>query len=272
MAAFLFAGSAEAAELEGPLVQGGLVVGHTDPGATVSLDGKAVRVSSEGLFLLGFGRHAKAEATLRVEPPGGPVLTRILAIRTREWPEQRIDGLPDRKVNPDPVDRDRIEADRAGIAAVRRRDTPVAFFAAGFAMPLEGRVSGVFGSRRILNGEPRQPHNGLDIAAPAGTEVAAAGDGVVALARDDMFFTGNTVMIDHGHGLVTIYVHLERILTREGRSATKGEIIGTVGQSGRATAPHLHWGVSLFDTALDPALLVGRDEDPGTHRPSREKK
>ena len=140
---------------------------------------------------------------------------------------------------------------------MRTRTTLETFFDAGFIWPVEGRISGVFGSQRILNGKPRRPHNGVDIAAPTGTPVKAMGDGIVALVHQDMFFTGKTVMIDHGLGLNSVYIHMNAITVRDGEFVTKGTQIGTVGQTGRATGPHLHWGVSWFKTHLDPALLVG---------------
>ncbi len=247
---------AHALALDGPLVQGGLVVGRVAPGASVTVDGRAVRVSADGRFLMGFGRDAAPRSEIRVTGPGGIVETRTVTVAARTYPEQRIDGLPPRQVTPDPETLTRIRAEGALIAAVRRRDTERPWFAGGFAWPLTGRVTGVFGSRRILNGEPRRPHAGIDIAAPEGTTVAAAADGVVALVHEDMFFTGKTVMIDHGHGLTSVYVHMRDILVADGERVTRGTPIGRVGRTGRATGPHLHWGVSLFATHLDPALLV----------------
>ena len=130
----------------------------------------------------------------------------------------------------------------------------------GFIWPATGRISGVFGSQRILNGEPRRPHNGIDIAAPRGTPVVAMGAGRVVMANSDMFLTGKTVMINHGHGLTSIYIHMDRITVKRTDLVSRGQQIGAVGMTGRATGPHLHWGVSLFNTKLDPALLVGSME------------
>ena len=242
--------------LEGALTQGGLVVGETLPGSAVSLDGRRVRVSADGFFILGFGRDAKPEAQLEISSPDGSTAVRTLRVGRRKFPVQRIDGLPQRQVTPAPEDLRRIRADAAAITAVRARDSAVPYFASGFARPLMGRVSGVFGSQRILNGEPRSPHGGLDIAAPRGTVVVAAADGIVALADADMFYTGKTVMIDHGHGLASVYAHMQAILVEPGQWVGRGQPIGRVGSSGRATGPHLHWGVSLFSTRLDPALLA----------------
>ncbi len=251
--------SAAAAEtrLEGPQVQGGLIVGRTDPGATILLDGKVVTASPDGIFLLGFGRDAAPTAALRIVHRDGVIDNRALAIGRRDWEIQRIDGLPQRQVTPDPEILKRIRADNALIARVRALESPSAGFLSGFVWPIHGRVSGVFGSQRVLNGEPRSPHRGLDIAAPEGTPVAACAEGAVSLVHPDMFYTGKTVVIDHGHGLNSIYVHMSEIAVETGQSVRKGDIIGKVGRTGRATGAHLHWGIALFDNALDPALLVG---------------
>lgn len=242
--------------LDGPLIQGGLVVGHTRPGARVAVDGRTVRVAADGLFLVGLGRDAE-RVTVTVAAPDGATATRVLEVARRTWDVQRIDGLPERQVTPGPEELARIQADGAAIAAARVRDSALTDFRAGFIAPAEGRISGVFGSQRILNGQPRNPHNGLDIAAPEGTPVVAAAAGVVALARDDMFFTGLTVIVDHGHGLSSIYAHMSEIAVEEGQHVEAGAPIGRIGASGRVTGAHLHWGVSLFSTHLDPGLLVG---------------
>ena len=154
--------------LDGPWVQGGLVIGTTEPGAKVFVDGRSVRVSAGGVFLIGFGRDAKAALSLRIVHPDGSATDKSLSVARRDYPEQRIDGLPDRQVTPSPEDLKRIKADNAKIAKVRVRDSDRADFTSGFAWPARGPVSSVFGSRRILNGKPRRPHNGVDVAAPGG--------------------------------------------------------------------------------------------------------
>lgn len=260
VAVFLFliaAFPAVALELEGALTQGGLVVGKVEPGAKVSVDGQPVTVSDRGYFLVGFGRDAPATAHLKVTRLDGEIQSRILEVAKREYEIQRIDGLPKRQVTPDAQARKRINADNAQIGAARRKDTPRAYFTSGFAWPVEGRISGVYGSRRILNGQPRNPHNGVDIAAEPGTPVRAPADGVAALVHPDMFYTGKTLMLDHGLGLTSVYAHMSEILVAEGQRVNLGQPIGKVGASGRATGPHLHWGVTLFKTHLDPALIAG---------------
>lgn len=255
------AAGAENLSLDGPLTQGGLVIGKTIPGARVSIDGRDVRVSSDGRFLIGFGRDAGALVRLRIHTPGGGVEEKTLQVTKRQYKVQRIDGLPTAKVTPSPEDLERIRADNAKIARVRRKDADRADFASGFRWPAVGPISGVFGSLRVLNGKPKNPHNGVDVAAPRGSPVVASAAGVVVLAHPDMFYTGKTVMIDHGHGLSSVYVHMDEILVSQGQRVTKGTPIGIVGKTGRTTGPHLHWGVSLFETHLDPALLAGPAEN-----------
>ncbi len=252
-----FPAAADGLTLEGTFTQGGLVIGRAGPGARVTVDGQAVRVSAEGIFLIGFGRDAPPESKVRVVFADGHALIRTVGVTQRRYAEQRIDGLPPKQVTPDPQALARIKADNRRIAAVRKADTGRPFFASGFAWPTQGRLSGVYGSRRILNGEPRRPHNGVDVAAPEGTPVRAPAAGVVVLAARDMFFTGKTVMIDHGHGLASVFAHMSAISVGVGERVAKGALVGRVGQTGRATGAHLHWGVTLFDTHLDPALLAG---------------
>lgn len=256
-------GAVEGLTLDGTFTQGGLVIGRAGPGARVTVDGQAVRVSAEGLFLIGFGRDAPPETEVRAVFADGRSRVRRLAVSRRQYAVQRIDGLPPKQVTPDARALARIKADRRRIAAVRTADTAGSFFASGFAWPTQGRLSGIFGSRRVLNGEARRPHNGVDVAAPEGTPVHAPADGVVVLAARDMFFTGKTVMIDHGHGLTSVFAHMSVLTVGVGERVAKGDLVGRVGRTGRATGAHLHWGVTLFDTHLDPALLAGPMVDGG---------
>ncbi|CAA7620668.1 M23 family metallopeptidase [Magnetospirillum sp. UT-4] len=246
-----FAFPAFAFELSGRFEQGGIALGRAAPGSAVRLDGRAVPVDSMGRFLLGFGQEAAAVAVLEVDGE-----RRELAVAPRDWPVQRIDGLPPAKVTPDPAALVRIKAEAALIAERRAAISPESRFLGGLVAPADGPVSGVFGSRRILNGEPRAPHSGTDIAAPVGAPVRSVGDGVVTLAHPDMVFTGLTVMVDHGLGLQTVYAHLSRAEVSEGQRVAAGQVIGAVGASGRATGPHLHWGASWLDVRLDPETVM----------------
>ena len=244
-------------EITGALVQGGLARGQVPPGSEVSFAGRRLHLDPAGRFLVGFGRDAASGEVLVVRYPDGSRVQRRLEIAPRDYKIQRIDGLPPREVSPSAEDLVRIQADAKLIEAARERDSAEPGLASAFAWPVVGPISGVYGSQRVLNGEPRAPHRGVDIAAPAGTPVGAMADGVVSLAAPDMYFTGNTVMIDHGYGLHSVYAHLSRLLVKVGQTVRKGQPVGRVGATGRATGPHLHWGVYWFDRALDPALLVG---------------
>jgi len=260
VAALVAAGAAAATpalELSGDFIQGGLLQGRAAPGSRVEIDGHRVAVSPEGIFLVGFGRDAATRARLSVTGPDGARSEREIEIAARDYDVQRVDGLPAAKVSPGALDMQRIRRESALIAAARGRRQPRTDFLGGFGWPLEGRLSGVYGSQRILNGKPRRAHGGVDIAAPVGTPVRAPADGVVSLAHEGMFFTGKTLMIDHGLGLSSVFAHLSRIRVAVGARVTRGQIIAEVGATGRVTGPHLHWGVSLGTTRLDPALLTG---------------
>ena len=190
--------------------------------------------------------------------PDGRRERRVLRVEPRAYDIQRIDGLPPRKVTPrSKEDLARIEADVRMVRQARAIDDPRTDFLGGFRWPTTGRISGVYGSQRILNGEPRRPHFGIDIAAPTGTKVVAPADGVVTLVHPDMFFSGGTMIVDHGHGLSSAFLHLSRILVKQGERVVLGQPIAEVGSTGRSTGPHLDWRINLFDRRLDPSLLVG---------------
>ena len=242
--------------LEGPLVQGGLVEGRVPAGAKVTCEGRAVHVSDGGIFLIGFGRKSPPKVGLTVTFPDGSTETRTLQIKQRKYKIQHIDGLPSKMVTPDEKDLDRIYGEIAQIKKTRSRDDARTDFLTGFIWPAVGRISGVYGSQRILNGEPRQPHFGVDVAVPTGTPVLAPADGIVSLAHPDMYYTGGTLVLDHGHGLSSSYFHLSRILVKDAQRVHQGDVIAEVGATGRVTGAHLHWSLNLFERPLDPQLLM----------------
>ena len=247
---------AQALTLSGQIKQGGMAVGKVPQGSTVYFDDKPIRVSPEGVFVIGFSRDAKAKAMLKVHHPAGDIESHPLLIEQREYKIQRIDGLPPRKVTPPKKDMDRIWEDIKLVKKVRQTDDPRTDFTQSFIWPVTGRISGVYGSQRILNGKPKRPHFGVDIAAPTGTPVKAPIDGVVTMVHNDMFYSGGTLIVDHGHGISTVYMHLHKILVEEGQRVQQGDVIAQVGATGRVTGPHLHWGMNWFETRLDPSLLV----------------
>jgi murein DD-endopeptidase MepM/ murein hydrolase activator NlpD len=245
-----------AVDLQGKLTQGSLIIGRAAPGSRVTLDGKPARVDGEGRFLLGFGRDAAPTARLAVTGPDGKSETQSLEIAKRSYDIQRIDGLPQNQVEPSSEELKRIKAEQDRINAARARDTDLPYAFEPFDWPALGPISGVYGSQRILNGEPRRPHFGVDVAAPEGTPLKAPTGGIVSLADADLFFTGGTIIIDHGHGLASLFAHMQKVAVKEGDRLAKGDVTGTLGGTGRATGPHLHWGMYLFSTPIDPQLLV----------------
>ncbi len=247
---------AAATDLRGQFVQGGVIFGTTEPGARVTLDGREVRVSAAGRFVFGFGRDATGPAKLQIVLPDGRAEAQTLRIEARQYPTERVDGLPPKMVTPPKEVQDRINRENARIAAARAVDRPEPYFEGGFVWPAIGRISGVFGSQRILNGVPRRPHYGLDIAAPQGTPVRAPAGGVVAIAQADMYYTGGTVLLDHGHGLTSVYSHMKTVAVREGQVLRQGDLLGTMGATGRASGVHLDWRINWFEERLDPAFFV----------------
>ena len=266
LAAALFALAAPAAAgsliLDGDAVQGGLMVGRTDPGTLVLFEGRAVRVSPSGVFLIGFTRDAGPTSVLELRFADGTVRKEAISVAPRKYDVQRIDGLPPRMVTPPPEVKARIERENRLIREARAQDTAAAYFLEGWIWPARGRISGVYGSQRILNGEPRRPHYGVDIAAPVGTPVVAPSDGVVALAEKNLYYTGGTVIIDHGHGLSSAFLHMQDVAVKKGQHVRQGDKIGTIGKTGRASGAHLDWRINLFDARIDPALLVPPMEPP----------
>lgn len=247
---------AEPVRFEGHFEQGGMVVGRTVPGATVSLAGRAIRVSDDGVFVFGFGRDDKATASLVVRVPGEAAQTQRLDIVQRSYDIQKIDGLPDKQVTPPDDAVARINRDNKLIGAARSHDTHETWFAGGLSWPVTGRISGVYGSQRILNGQPRRPHYGVDIAKGEGEPIHAPQAAIVRMAETDMYFTGGTTILDHGGGITTSYLHQSRLDVKVGDKVEKGQVIGLIGKTGRATGPHLCWRLNWFQERLDPQLAA----------------
>jgi murein DD-endopeptidase MepM/ murein hydrolase activator NlpD len=258
---------AEALELRGNQMQGGLIFGKTLPGSRVAQDGAQVRVSPAGDFLLGFERDAPASSRLSIDLPDGQRIERALQVKQRIYDIQRLDGLPKDKVTPDPAQEARIAREQALVESARTRDDARSDFLSGFRWPALGRISGVYGSQRILNGEPKRPHFGVDVAGPVGTPVFAPAPGIVTLVHPDMFYTGGTLILDHGQGLSSTFIHLSKLLVKEGDKIAAGDVIARIGATGRVTGPHLDWRVNLFTKRLDPQLLAGPMPDKGEKKP-----
>jgi murein DD-endopeptidase MepM/ murein hydrolase activator NlpD len=246
-------------QIAGRLEQGGVVLGTAPVGATgVTVDGAAVRLTGDRRFIAGFGRDAAPTATIVAHFADGSNDLRTVPVAKRQWQIESIPSLkqPSPDAPPDPVYDARRKVELADIAAARVGDSDESGWEQAFAWPAHGRISGVYGSQRILGGVPKSPHLGLDVAAPPGTPVLAPADGTVRLAHGPFLLEGNLVMLDHGHGLVSAFLHLSRIDVREGQHVARGTPIGLVGMTGRATGPHLHWALSWRDARLDPGLFV----------------
>ena len=236
--------------------QGALVVGSTHPSALVEVAGRKLRISPDGRFVFGIGRDARGTTTVAIRQPGTGVVNHRIAITPRDWPIERIDGVPPATVNPPPEIAARIAREQAQVVAARSRDDARADFAQSFIWPVRGRLSGRFGNQRIYNGTPKSPHSGMDIAAANGTPVLAPAAGVVTFAANDLYLTGGTLLLDHGHGVSSNFLHLSRIDVEVGDRVEQGQVLGAVGATGRATGPHLHWGMSWFDVRVDPLLVL----------------
>jgi murein DD-endopeptidase MepM/ murein hydrolase activator NlpD len=243
-------------ELPQAIVQGGLVIGRIDAGCSVRFGGRSLRVAADGTFVFGVGRDAPHAMTVEAGPSAGPLRRYPISVTPREWRIERVDGVPESTVNPAAELAARIRDEQARVARARERDDPRQDFRFGFTRPLAGRISGVYGSQRVLNGTPKSPHMGLDIAAPTGTRIVAPAAGIVTFADPSLYLTGGTLLIDHGHGLSSVFIHLSRIDVKVGARIAQGQPIAAVGATGRASGPHLHWGFNWFGERLDPALLI----------------
>jgi murein DD-endopeptidase MepM/ murein hydrolase activator NlpD len=238
------------------LEQGQLVIGHAPAGAVIEFAGHRLRVSADGVFVFGLDRDAPASVLLNIRYSDGKSQHLKLNVDKREYHIERVDGLPQKTVTPDPETAKRIEREQVRVAEARKRDDAREDFVHGFALPVQGaRISGVYGSQRVDNGTPKAPHFGLDMAVPEGTPVHAPAAGVVTFAEPDLVLTGGTVLIDHGFGLTSSLLHMSRIDVKVGDHIAPGQVIGASGMTGRATGPHVHWGFNWFETRLDPALL-----------------
>lgn len=245
-----------APQFSGRWLQGATLVGQVAPGASVRFGGRELSLAADGRFVIGIAYDAAPAAELEVIDADGSARRFEYAVEARVYDIQKIGGLPKGMVEPPPAVAQRIEDDQKLVAEARRFDTPRDDFASAFRWPVPAQVTGVYGAGRVLNGVPKQPHFGIDLAAPEGAPVAASTGGVVRLAHRDLYFTGATIILDHGHGLTTTYLHLSRLDVKVGEVVERGAVIGRVGKTGRATGPHLCWRANWFEVRLDPSLLV----------------
>ena len=243
------------AEFQGEFIQGHFIIGKTKPNSKVKIDKKNVKVSDDGYFVFGLDRDRKYDVIITIENSGLKKKIEKKVLK-RKYNIQRIDGLDEKKVTPPEEVYNRIKKENNKIGKARAINSDLNYFKDKFIMPVKGIISGVYGSQRILNGKPKWPHYGIDIAAKKGTKIKAAGSGVITMAEKDLYYTGGTIIMDHGHGISSIYSHLEKVMVNVGDEINKGEIIGTVGSTGRSTGPHLDFRINWFQTRLDPMTIL----------------
>ena len=244
--------SSFATTFEGEFIQGSFILGKTEPGSEVFIDKKKVKVTSDGYFAFGLGRDRKNDVVIKINEK--KIIKKIFK---REYKIQRIDGLEEKKVTPPEEVYERIKRENKWIGEARSINSDLAFFKNNFVNPLKNAiVTGVYGSQRILNGKPKWPHYGIDFAAEEGTEIKAMLGGVVTLAESDLFYTGGTLIFDHGHGISTLYMHMKTLMVKKGQKVKQGDVIGTVGSTGRSTGAHLDVRLNWFQVRLDPATVL----------------
>jgi len=235
----------------GCFCEGGIITGNIGSSNSIKINGKKQKIFEDGNFIFAFGR--KFSNKVLVSYNG---IKKEFDIKKKKYKIEIISGLPKRKVQPTKTDLEKIFEDKKKIVNAKKIGVKKKIFEKKFILPAEGRISGVYGSQRILNDKPRSPHNGIDIAAKEGTNIFAPSSGVVKLIEKNMFFTGKTVIMDHGMGLISIFAHLSKIEVTENQILEKGDKIGQIGMTGRATGPHLHWGMYLENESVDPMSVV----------------
>jgi len=248
--------SSFAVTFDGKFVQGSFILGKTEPGSEVFVDKRKVKVTSDGFFVFGLGRDRKYDVVITLNKNGikKKIVKRVFK---KKYKIQRIDGLEEKKVTPPEELYERIKRENKLIAQARNMNSDLIFFTKKFIIPVENAIiTGVYGSQRILNDKPKWPHYGLDFAADAGTKIKAMLDGTVTLVEPDLFYTGGTLIFDHGHGISTLYMHMEKIFVKKGQKVKQGDVVGTVGSTGRATGAHLDVRLNWFQTRLDPATVL----------------
>ena len=245
-----------AVEFKGDFKQGSFILGKTDPNSKVLIDNREVRVTNDGYFAFGLDRDRKNNVIIKIKNKEDIKLIEKKVFK-RKYKIQRIDGLPPKQVTPPPEVYERIKKDNILIGKARSIDSKLIFFKEKFIYPIDKYIiTGVYGSQRILNGKPRRPHYGIDFHAPEGTPVKSMMSGIVTMVEKDMYFTGGTIIFDHGHGISTLYMHMKDINVKKGQKVKKGQIVGTLGQSGRATGPHLDIRLNWFNIKLDPMTIL----------------
>ena len=246
-------------KLYGTLSPGNLIIGKVNNANVVMLDNKTLDIDTSGIFIFGFDRDAKGTYTLKVIFNNNKSVIKKIKLKKRKYKIQRINKMKQALVTPPKNALKKIKQESKMMRKARSKVgiLKVPHFTQGFLMPVnDEKITGVFGSQRILNGIPKSPHNGIDLSVPKGTPVKAASGGKILIAGNKFYYNGNFVLIDHGFGLTTVYLHFNRLNVKTGQMVKKGDIIGYVGATGRATGPHLHWGAKWFNKRIDPMSLL----------------
>ena len=256
---FLFSNTLYALELKGDFFQGNLIIGNAEPGSKIFIDKKKIKISNSGLFVFGLSKNRKNDVTIEIFKNN--LSERFVKkVYKKKYKTQKINGLPSKQITPPKELYERIKKDNFLIGTARSVNSDLNFFNNNFTVPIKNSIiTGVYGSQRILNGIPKSPHYGLDFAAKEGTAIKAMLDGVVTLSEKDLYYTGGTIIFDHGHGVSTLYMHMKDIFVKKGQKIKQGEIIGTVGKTGRSTGAHLDIRLNWFDVKLDPASVLNLD-------------
>ena len=253
---YLFFNNLHSIELKGEFYQGNLIIGQTEPGSQIFIDKSKIKVSKDGYFAFGISKDRKNDVVINVVNQNKTEEI-IKKVYKKKYQIQKIDGLPQKQVTPPKEVYERIKNENKLIAEARSVDSDYTYFSNKFNLPIENTtITGVYGSQRILNGIPKSPHYGLDFAAKEGTPIKAMLDGEVTLSEKDLYYTGGTIIFDHGHGINTLYMHLKDVNVSKGQKVKKGEIIGTVGKTGRSTGAHLDIRLNWYDVKLDPASVL----------------
>lgn len=255
------AASATAGQIVFPasVQQGAMVIGKVPAASQVHHAGRLLRPTPYGSVVFGVARDEKGPLQLQIDGPGSESSLITIQVTPRDWPLEQVRGVPPKTVNPPPAIAARIKREQAQVTTARVRDDDRADFAQAFLWPVQGRISGRFGNQRVYNGSPGSAHSGMDIAVPTGTPIKAPAAGVITFAAPDLYLTGGTVVLDHGHGISSNFLHMSRIDVKVGDRISQGQVVGAVGATGRATGPHLHWGMNWFDTRIDPLLVLERN-------------
>lgn len=256
VASIFFLQTASALEISGEWQQGAVIIGQAPTGTTVGYEGRTLQLTPKGQFVIGLGRDAPAIAIITTVK-NGVAEKHSFDVKPRTYDIQRVEGVPQKTIEPSKEQTERIKQEAALTSAARKADLALDFFTQKFQWPVIGPISGVYGSQRVYNGIPGSPHVGVDIAKPVGTMVRAPVGGVVTLVHNDMFLSGGTLIIDHGQGLSSTFIHLSKILVTKGDKIKQGQEVALIGKTGRASGPHLHWAMNWFTERVDPQLLVG---------------